>query len=63
MALKYYDIDLDAFREPTQEDIDIMQAGVQAYGQLRTAITQTQERLMASIAEIKRRGPVMDVPE
>lgn len=32
--LKIYDIKLDGFREPTQEDIDILARTAQAFGQL-----------------------------
>ena len=33
--LKIYDAKDDTFREATQEDVDVLQAGVNAYAQLR----------------------------
>jgi hypothetical protein len=32
---KVYDVKIDEFREVTQEDVDVLQAGVNAYVQLR----------------------------
>lgn len=35
---KVYDVQIDEFREATQEDVDVLQAGVNAYAQVRSVL-------------------------
>lgn len=60
MALKMYDVSIDATREVTQQDIDMFTATANAYGRLRMAIANTHSILMAEIERI-RRGPALDL--
>ena len=53
--LRFYDIDTDQHREPTQRDIDRMMLGIQAYGRMRQAYADTQEWLMTQLVEVNRR--------
>lgn len=62
MAPVFYDIEIDASREVTQQDVDRMTACVQAYGKLRAAVAQIQTELMMEMERIKARGkPVVDI--
>lgn len=55
MPLTVFDAGLGASRDATQEDIDIMQAKVNAFGRLINEITDIQRGLRTEIVQIHNR--------
>lgn len=46
---RMYDIQIDAFRDVTQKDIDTFGATLRAYGRLRTEMKKVHDELVADI--------------
>lgn len=64
MPVTIYDVSIDATREVTQEDIDMLTATAQAYGRLRAAVAEIEAVRMSLVQEVLRRGkPVIEVPD
>lgn len=55
MALTVWDQSLGASREATQEDIDIMQAKVNAFGRFVSEVRLYEQNLSAEIGQIQDR--------
>lgn len=51
--LKVYDLHFDDYREPTQADIDALEAVAQAYTQLRIAVETAHVGLQARLDVIR----------
>lgn len=58
MALTVWDEPMGASREATQQDIDIMQAKVDAFGRFVAEFRHYEQRLAAEIELIKERNRV-----
>ena len=56
-GLRFYDIAIDDWREPTQADVDAWTATAAAYGRLREAIMREHETLQVELAKIALRDP------
>lgn len=61
MALSIYDIGIDATREATQADIDMLMAVSNAYGRLRAAVADTHAELVHTIAGLRSKGKIADL--
>lgn len=55
MALRMWDVAMGAARDATQEDIDIMQAKLNAFGRLITEFRQIEGTMTNEIGEIQER--------
>jgi hypothetical protein len=53
-VLRIYDISLDQMRDATQRDLDQALAVQQAYGMLRSAVSETHKGLQDSLEQIRR---------
>lgn len=56
MALRIYDISIDAYRDVTQLDLDEYQAVANAYGLIQQAIQTHHAQLRVEIAKIRSRA-------
>ena len=58
LRLRYYDISIDDFRQPRQEDIDLMTAYTQVNWKYRNSIKELTVVAEAAIAELRDAKPV-----
>ncbi len=54
--LRIYDVHLDAFRDATQADIDILSAVANSRAELRTAFETIDDKLAARLREIRSKA-------
>jgi hypothetical protein len=59
-GLKIFDMELGNNRDATQADLDGLQARSNAYGRLRSYVTQIQVDLLDELAEIRRGRSVLN---
>lgn len=58
MALMIWDIGMGASREATQEDIDVLQCKLNAFGRLISEFRHIEQAMANEIGEIQRRYKV-----